>query len=75
MADTALEFIENIDPKKPALIAGPTGSGKSALALRLAERQGGVIVNADASQIYRDLPILSAMPSAERQARPMSVAS
>jgi len=46
-----------------ALIAGPTASGKSELALRLAERTGGAIVNADSAQIYRDLPILSAAPS------------
>ena len=46
-----------------ALIAGPTASGKSALALRLAERSGGAIVNADSAQVYRDLPILSAAPS------------
>ena len=52
-----------------ALIAGPTASGKSALALALAERTGGVIINADSAQIYRDLPILSAMPSAGEQAR------
>jgi tRNA dimethylallyltransferase len=45
------------------LIAGPTASGKSALALALAEQSGGVIVNADASQIYRDLPVLSAAPT------------
>ncbi|MBA3666297.1 MAG: tRNA (adenosine(37)-N6)-dimethylallyltransferase MiaA [Sphingomonas sp.] len=45
------------------LIAGPTASGKSALALALAERTGGVIVNADSAQLYRDLPILSAAPS------------
>ncbi|MDQ3483102.1 MAG: tRNA (adenosine(37)-N6)-dimethylallyltransferase MiaA, partial [Pseudomonadota bacterium] len=42
------------------LIAGPTASGKSALALALAEHSGGVIVNADSAQVYRDLPILSA---------------
>lgn len=46
-----------------ALIAGPTASGKSELALRLAERSGGVIINADSAQIYRDLPVLSAAPS------------
>jgi tRNA dimethylallyltransferase len=45
-----------------ALIAGPTASGKSALAIRLAEQVGGVIVNADSAQIYRDLPVLSAAP-------------
>ena len=48
-----------------ALIAGPTASGKSALAIALAGRTGGVIVNADSAQIYRDLPILSAAPSPE----------
>jgi tRNA dimethylallyltransferase len=52
-----------------ALIAGPTASGKSALALRLAEQTGGAIVNADSAQIYRDLPILSAAPSAEDRER------
>ena len=52
-----------------ALIAGPTASGKSALALRLAEANGGAIINADSAQIYRDLPILSAAPSAEERAR------
>jgi tRNA dimethylallyltransferase len=46
-----------------ALVAGPTASGKSALALALARRSGGVIVNADASQIYRDIDVLSARPS------------
>ena len=51
------------------LIAGPTASGKSALALRLAEALGGEIVNADASQVYRDLRILSARPSPEEEAR------
>jgi tRNA dimethylallyltransferase len=45
------------------LIAGPTASGKSALALNLAARTGAEIVNADASQVYADLPILSARPT------------
>ena len=52
-----------------ALIAGPTASGKSALALELAERRDGVIVNADSAQLYGDLPILSAAPSAQDLAR------
>ncbi len=51
------------------LIAGPTASGKSALALRLAEALGGEIVNADASQVYCDLHILSARPSPDEEAR------
>ena len=46
-----------------ALIAGPTASGKSALALALAEATGGVIINADSAQLYDDLDILSARPS------------
>lgn len=46
-----------------ALIAGPTASGKSALALRIAQAANGVIINADASQVYADLSILSARPS------------
>jgi tRNA dimethylallyltransferase len=52
-----------------AIIAGPTASGKSALALALAEQTKGVIVNADSAQIYRDLPVLSAAPTAEERAR------
>lgn len=51
------------------LIAGPTASGKSALALTLAERTGGRIVNADAIQLYADLEILTARPGAEDLAR------
>ena len=51
------------------LIAGPTASGKSALALDMAERTGAVIVNADSQQLYADLRVLSARPSAEDEAR------
>ena len=46
-----------------ALIAGPTASGKSALALALAEVENGIVINADSAQIYRDLPVLSAAPT------------
>ncbi|MES2270980.1 MAG: tRNA (adenosine(37)-N6)-dimethylallyltransferase MiaA [Pseudomonadota bacterium] len=52
-----------------ALIAGPTASGKSALAIALAEETGGIVINADASQVYQDLSILSARPSPEDMAR------
>ena len=51
------------------LIAGPTASGKSALALEVAERAGAVIINADSQQLYADLRVLSAGPSAEEEAR------
>jgi tRNA dimethylallyltransferase len=55
-------------PKPPLIIiAGPTASGKSALALALAQQIGGVIVNADSAQIYRDLPVLSAAPTTEER--------
>jgi tRNA dimethylallyltransferase len=56
-------------PPRIWLIAGPTASGKSALALRLAEAEGGEIVNADALQLYADLRALSARPTPEEEAR------
>jgi tRNA dimethylallyltransferase len=48
---------------KAVLIAGPTASGKSALALELAEKAGGVVINADSMQVYRDLRIITARPT------------
>ena len=51
------------------LIAGPTTSGKSALALELAQQLGAVIVNADSMQVYRDLRVITARPSAEEERR------
>ena len=51
--------------KSALLIAGPTASGKSALALTLAKERDGVIINADALQVYRELRILSARPTDE----------
>jgi tRNA dimethylallyltransferase len=56
---------------RAVLIAGPTASGKSALALELAERFGGVIVNADSMQVYRDLRIITARPAPEEEKRAM----
>jgi tRNA dimethylallyltransferase len=50
------------------LIAGPTASGKSALALALAEKLGGVVVNADSMQVYRDLRVLTARPTPAEEA-------
>jgi tRNA dimethylallyltransferase len=55
--------------KRAVLIAGPTASGKSALALMLAEALGGTIINADAMQVYRDLRVLTARPSPAEEAR------
>ncbi|KAA2242216.1 tRNA (adenosine(37)-N6)-dimethylallyltransferase MiaA [Salinarimonas soli] len=51
------------------LIAGPTASGKSALALRLARETGALVVNADSMQVYRDLRVLSARPTPEEEAQ------
>ena len=51
------------------VIAGPTASGKSGLALALAERLDGVVINADSMQVYRDIPILAAAPSASACSR------
>lgn len=58
-----------VAPAAPVLIAGPTASGKSALALAIAQDQGGVIVNADASQVYDCWRVISARPSAGEESR------
>ena len=50
------------------LIAGPTASGKSALALELAQKTGGVVINTDSMQVYRDLRIITARPTADEEA-------
>ncbi|MGX4802928.1 tRNA (adenosine(37)-N6)-dimethylallyltransferase MiaA [Bradyrhizobium guangdongense] len=56
-------------PIKAVLIAGPTASGKSALALELASRADGVVINADSMQVYRDLRIITARPTPDEEAR------
>lgn len=56
-------------PPSITLIAGPTASGKSALALKMARETGAVIINADSQQLYADLRILTARPSAEDEAQ------
>ncbi|MBO9408764.1 tRNA (adenosine(37)-N6)-dimethylallyltransferase MiaA [Shimia sp. R9_1] len=61
--------LPSIAPDQPVLIAGPTASGKSALALEIAETQGGVIVNADAIQVFGNWRVLTARPSVEDEAR------
>lgn len=48
--------------KPVVVIAGPTASGKSALAAKLAREFGGIVINADSMQVYRELPILTAQP-------------
>jgi tRNA dimethylallyltransferase len=53
------------DPAQPVLLAGPTASGKSALALDVAQRQGRVVVNADALQVHDSWQVLSARPAPE----------
>jgi tRNA dimethylallyltransferase len=53
---------------KAVLIAGPTASGKSALALELAQKTGGVVINTDSMQVYRDLRIITARPTVEEEA-------
>ncbi|MBB3898147.1 tRNA (adenosine(37)-N6)-dimethylallyltransferase MiaA [Roseococcus suduntuyensis] len=55
--------------RQALIIAGPTCSGKSALALALAERLGGTVINADAMQCYRELRVLTARPTPEEEAR------
>jgi len=57
------------DLPKVALIAGPTASGKSALAMALAEARGGTVINADSAQVYADLRILTARPTVEEESR------
>jgi tRNA dimethylallyltransferase len=56
-------------PRRPILIAGPTASGKSALALALAERLSGTVINADSMQVYRELRVLTARPSPHEEAQ------
>lgn len=65
----AIKVEMGISNPKPrlALIAGPTASGKTALALHLAKSQNIVIINADSAQVYSDLPVLSAQPTVTEQ--------
>ncbi len=66
MLDT---LIHNLPPDRPVLIAGPTAAGKSALALAIAQAQGGIVINADALQVYENWRILTARPSESDLAR------
>ncbi|MEO6299318.1 MAG: isopentenyl transferase family protein, partial [Paracoccaceae bacterium] len=60
--------LDSISRELPVLIAGPTASGKSALAMQIAARDGRVVVNADALQVYGCWRILSARPSVADEA-------
>ncbi|MGQ3486035.1 tRNA (adenosine(37)-N6)-dimethylallyltransferase MiaA [Roseovarius pacificus] len=64
-----MNTLPDISPDRPVLIAGPTASGKSALALRIAAQSGGVIVNGDAIQVFDNWRILTARPSPEDEAQ------
>lgn len=63
----ALPALPDIPRDRPILIAGPTASGKSALALEIARHHGGVIVNADASQVFDCWRIITARPSPDEE--------
>jgi tRNA dimethylallyltransferase len=69
MATDMLNGRDHARVGRAVLIAGPTASGKSALALALAERHRGVVVNADSMQVYRDLRIITARPTPADEAR------
>jgi tRNA dimethylallyltransferase len=71
VADAITSRQEGLGPELPValFLAGPTCSGKSALALILAERLGGIVINTDSMQIYRELCILTARPSPADEAR------
>lgn len=64
-----IDQLPEIPDGMPILLAGPTASGKSVLAMEIAERFGGVIVNADASQVYDCWRVISARPSEEDERR------
>jgi tRNA dimethylallyltransferase len=61
--------VMSLTDNEAVLIAGPTASGKSALALALAEKHDGIVINTDSMQVYRDLRVLTARPTPEEEAR------
>ncbi|MDO9562255.1 MAG: tRNA (adenosine(37)-N6)-dimethylallyltransferase MiaA, partial [Bradyrhizobium sp.] len=69
VATRDIRVASHVENDKAVLIAGPTASGKSALALELAEKAGGVVINADSMQVYRDLRVLTARPTSDEEAR------
>jgi tRNA dimethylallyltransferase len=60
--------VSSQENSKAVLIAGPTASGKSAFALELAQKTGGAVINADSMQVYRDLRVITARPTAGEEA-------
>ena len=62
-------YVNPVSEPQIILIAGPTASGKSALALEFARRLGGTIINSDAMQCYRELRIVTARPTEADEAR------
>ena len=64
LGDKPIYLVPDLAPDRHVLLAGPTASGKSALALALARDHGGVVVNTDALQVYADWPLLTAQPTA-----------
>ncbi len=68
MRCNVLSLLNIIDPARHVLLAGPTASGKSALALAVAAEQGGCIVNADALQVFANWRVLTARPTPEDEA-------
>ena len=67
-ADAAADLAARLDPMRPVLLAGPTASGKSSLALALARRQGRTVVNADALQVHAAFRVLTARPTPAEEA-------
>ncbi len=60
--------LDSLSSERPILLAGPTASGKSALALEIAARHGGVVVNADALQVFDNWHVLTARPDRDAEA-------
>src|SRR5262249_5883787 len=61
------QYVKVVSEPEIILIAGPTASGKSALALELAEKLRGVVINADSMQVYRDLRVITARPTPKEE--------
>lgn len=68
MGDLEKFGLSDLEPMQPVLIAGPTAAGKSGLAMAIAKSQGGIIINADASQIYDCWRVITACPSEDDEA-------